>query len=240
MTHIAETLLTHSIEGFLRPAEIAVLHTRMTEMTESPERATFDEDRTSTMHSVPGLTDDAAMAVFEPEGRLEIIDLPDEVAAILADATSRAMPQIRLAMPSITGIRPWVYIEYSKGQHITAHVDNIAPDAATWPRQIAGISVVISPPQGGGDFYVETTGAPQLWTQTEPGEDRGYLPGMRIAHEGSDFSSAWFRDMPRTRWSVDPPAGTALIYGSQLTHGTNPVSAGVCRKFISWLIAEPS
>lgn len=37
---------------------------------------------------------------------------------------------------------------------------------------------------------------------------------------------------------VEPPPGTALLYGSQLTRGTLPVVTGTCRKFISWLLAE--
>ncbi|WP_424921996.1 hypothetical protein [Streptomyces sp. wa1] len=44
--------------------------------------------------------------------------------------------------------------------------------------------------------------------------------------------------MPRTRWNVRSALGTALLYGSQLAHGTEPVISGRVAKFISWLIAE--
>jgi hypothetical protein len=38
---------------------------------------------------------------------------------------------------------------------------------------------------------------------------------------------------------VTPAPGTALLYGSQLIHGTEPVTCGRVAKFISWLIASP-
>jgi hypothetical protein len=141
-------------------------------------------------------------------------------------------------MPSITACRRWTYVEYGPGQHITPHLDGIAPDPLTWPRQIAGISIVISPPVDGGAFFVESASDSRLWDRQCPDAAAGYAPGSWLAHDGADYSTAWFRDMPRTRWSVTPAVGTALLYGSQLTHGTEPVRQGRSRKFISWLIAE--
>lgn len=66
----------------------------------------------------------------------------------------------------------------------------------------------------------------------------GYHPAMAFTHDGADHSADWFRTMPRTRWNVRPAPGTALLYGSQVTHGTEPVRAGRERKFINWLISE--
>jgi hypothetical protein len=128
-------------------------------------------------------------------------------------------------------------VEYGHGQHITAHLDGIAPDPLEWPRQIAGISIVIDAPTDGGAFFAETASGEPLWATTPP-PGAGYYPGMWLAHDGADHSSAWFRDLPRTRWTVAPAPGTALLYGSQLAHGTEPVCAGIARKFISWLIAD--
>jgi hypothetical protein len=61
---------------------------------------------------------------------------------------------------------------------------------------------------------------------------------MAFAHDGADNSSPWFAAMARTRWSAAPASGTALLYGSQLAHGTTPVQSGRSRKFISWLFAD--
>jgi hypothetical protein len=231
--HVAETTTVHSVEGFLLTQEIAEL---LTAITGSP-----NHDLTAAaefQHTVPGLSEHEVRAVYEPAGRLERTALPAAAAAILDRATARALPAINRVMPSITSWRPWVYIEYGPGQYITSHVDNIAPDPGQWPRQVAGISVVIDPAVHGGEFYVETTGHPSLWEDTVAADLAGYHEPVRIARDAADNSSDWFRDMTRTRWTVKPPTGTALLYGSQLTHGTLPVVTGTCRKFISWLLAD--
>ncbi|MDO3704054.1 hypothetical protein Q3W71_20520 [Micromonospora sp. C28SCA-DRY-2] len=238
MIHVAETLTTHSVEGFLSPTDVEQLATAMDEILAAAGTRRFDCGRTTTMHEIPGLTAAQAMAVYEPAGRIEITELPSSVTAILDRATNRAMPTIRRAMPSVTALRPWTYVEYRTGQHITPHADGIAPDPHTWPRQIGGIGIPIRHADAGGDFYVETTGAPDIWASTDLASAAGYVPGMSLIHDGADNSSAWFRDLPRTRWTVRPRLGDAIVYGSQLTHGTEPVSSGRSRKFISWLIAE--
>lgn len=238
MIHIAETLAVHSVEGFLTTEEIHELRTAMGNLLTRDGTDPYDTHRSATMHAIPGHTPAQAMAVYEPAGRVEITDLPGEVVTILCEATERAMPAIRRVMPSITTSRPWTYIEYGPDQHITAHVDGIAPDPYSWPRQIAGISVVIDPAASGGDFYIETTGSHTLWTTHNADGQDSYAPAMSLAHDGADHSSPWFTAMPRTRWAVNPGPGTALLYGSQLTHGTQPVRQGRARKFISWLIAE--
>ena len=146
---------------------------------------------------------------------------------------------IHIAETAITTCRPWTYIEYGPGQHITSHLDGIAPDPLAWPRQIAGISVVITQPEAGGTFYIETASSDRLWdTRLSAGAETGYADDMWLAHEGADHSAPWFAEMPRTRWSVSPAPGTAVFYGSQLAHGTEPVISGRAAKFISWLTAD--
>lgn len=237
MIHIAETIAIQSIEQFLAADEVDIVRTAMAEITAAQGVAPFDTDRQNTMHAIPGLDSTEVMAVYEPNGRLEITDLPEAVTVTLEAALKRAMPAINRIMPSITRCHPWVYVEYRPGQFITPHVDNIAPEPSAWPRQVAGIGVLIEPAVVGGEFYVETTGDDRLWAEPPVGIP-GYAAGMAIAREGSDYSSADFRSMARTRWNVTPSVGTALLYGSQLTHGTEPVVAGVCRKFINWLVCD--
>ena len=236
MIHIAETLATGSIEGFLTPAETASLTQTMDAVLAATGPQPHDTGRTRTLHSIPGQTSRQAMHVYEPAGRLEIHDLPEPATHVLAAATARAMPALQRAMPSVTACRDWIYVEYGPGQHITPHLDGIAPDPETWPRQIAGISIVLQHADDGGAFFIETTAATTLWSHQRP--ETGYHQPMSVAHDGADNSATWFQSMPRTRWHVTAPPGTALLYGSQLTHGTEPVHTGRERKFISWLIAE--
>jgi hypothetical protein len=181
------------------------------------------------------------MAVYEPSGRVEVAQIPAEAEKLLQGAFQRARPALSRVMPSGTACRPWTYVEYGPGQHITSHLDGIAPDPLAWPRQIAGISVGISQPEAGGGFYVETAASDRLWhTRLSDSSGHNYADGMWLAHEGADHSAAWFAEMPRTRWSVQPVPGTAVFYGSQLAHGTEQVQSGRAAKFISWLIADTS
>lgn len=236
--HVAETVAVGSVEGFLTPSETAELTTVMDGFLTSYERAQFAEQRTQSIHEIPGHTTEQAMALYEPAGRVEVPKIPDRAEQVLQLAFDRARPALARLIPSVTTCRPWTYVEYGPGQHITAHVDGIAPNPMGWPRQIAGISIVIGEPVEGGEFYVETTSDGRLWDTVCTDVASGYGSGMWLAHDGADHSAEWFRTMVRTQWSVHPTPGTALLYGSQLTHGTKPVVAGRARKFISWLISE--
>ncbi|WP_233518184.1 hypothetical protein [Streptomyces corynorhini] len=213
----------------------------MNDVLITEEAAHFGGDRRTSIHEIPGHSAEQAMAVYEPAGRIEIPTIPEAADKLLGDAFERARPALSRVMPSITLCRPWTYVEYGVGQHITSHLDGIAPDPLAWPRQIAGISVVITQADAGGGFYVETASSDRLWNgQTPDAVANGYADGMWLAHDGADNSATWFQQLPRTRWSVAPSPGTALLYGSQLSHGTLPVTAGRVAKFISWLVAEPT
>jgi hypothetical protein len=236
--HIAETVTVGSVEGFLGEDDRARLATVMTAFLTEQDSVRFGAGRTSSIHEIPGHSHEQAMAVYEPAGRVEVSQIPAEAEKLLQSAFDRARPALSRVMPSITTCRPWTYVEYGPGQHITGHLDGIAPDPLAWPRQIAGISVVVSEAESGGAFYVESSSSDRLWNTRLDGAAVGYADGMWLAHDGADHSSDWYATMPRTRWSVTPAPGTALLYGSQLTHGTEPVTSGRVAKFISWLIAD--
>ncbi|MFD4371863.1 hypothetical protein [Streptomyces sp. NPDC058486] len=239
MIHIAETVTTGSVEGFLTRAERDQLGSLIRTFLTEERRGHFGEKRISSIHEIPGHSAEQAMAVYEPAGRVEIANIPEQAEKLLQDAFDRARPALSRVMPSITTCRPWTYVEYGPEQHITSHLDGIAPNPLGWPRQIAGISVVISEAEAGGGFYVETSSDSRLWnTRLDYSPRSGYAHGMWLAHDGADHSADWFARMSRTRWSVSPTPGTALLYGSQLAHGTEPVIRGRCAKFISWLTAE--
>ncbi|MEV1011764.1 hypothetical protein [Streptomyces sp. NPDC049881] len=240
MIHIAETVTVGSIEGFLDTEEQARLAAVMNDFLTKEDRTRFGTQRATSIHEMPGHSHEQAMAVYEPAGRVEVPEIPKEAEQLLQHAFDRARPALSRVMPSISACRPWTYVEYGPGQHITGHLDGIAPDPLAWPRQIAGISVVIHEPEAGGAFYVESTSSDRLWSTCldHNAQAHGYADGMWLAHDGADHSADWYAAMPRTRWSVSPAPGTALLYGSQLTHGTEPVTRGRVAKFISWLIAE--
>jgi hypothetical protein len=240
MIHLAETVTVGSVEDFLDASQRTSLAAAMAEFMDETARYRFGVGRAASIHDVPGRTSAQIMASYEPAGRVEVTQLPADVEEVLQGAFDRARPAVSRLMPSVTGCRPWAYVEYGPGQFITGHIDGIAPDPLTWPRQIAGISVILTPAPSGGDFYVETTSSGQPWgsgPSDVPGN--GYAEGIWLAREGADHTADRFVRMPRTRWTARPVAGTALLYGSQLAHGTEPVDRGRVAKFISWLIAEP-
>lgn len=234
---MSETLMTGSIEEFLNTHETELLTGLMNAFLHRSGRSIFDEERTSSIHEVLSLASHAVRAAYEPEGRVEVMTIPAEAEVLLQRAFHRAAPAIHRLCPSASVCRPWTYVEYGVGQHITPHVDGIAPDPLSWPRQIAGISVLIQKADAGGEFFIETASSEAIWNSVAPA-DSGYAVDMQLAHEGADETSPWFRAMRKTRWIVDPPVSTALMYGSQLTHGTQPVKVGRARKFISWLVLE--
>ncbi|MFC5187978.1 hypothetical protein [Actinomadura harenae] len=239
MIHIAETLSVHTVEDFLNSDEVRHLNELMDRVLAQHGRDFFDSSRTSTIHEVPGLTSDQARALYEPSGRVELCDIPAAAEAVLNRALDRNHALIRRNLPSVEGHRPWVFLEYQNGQHVSAHADGIAPRPDTWPRQIAAASVSIElTPDDSGRFYIETSGSEAPWTPPSPHPHTAYAPGMRFVSDGTDGSSAWFSTMKRTRWTVQPAVGTLLVFGSQLIHGTDPVRAGRVRKFLTLLTAE--
>ena len=74
----------------------------------------------------------------------------------------------------------------------------------------------------GGEFYTETSGFSDFIINGEAAPDLNY-------------SNKIFIDMPKTKWTVNQSIGTAVLYGTQTIHGTNPVKKGKCCKLISWL-----
>ncbi|MBD0741642.1 2OG-Fe(II) oxygenase [Streptomyces sp. CBMA152] len=238
MIHISETLGIHTVEDFLSTYEMQELARLMDQPSSELGRSHFGTDRRSTIHEIPGHTAAQAQAVYEPVGRIEMADIPSEATGLLDNALRAALPKITRALPSVTGHRPWIYLEYGPGQHVTPHADGIAPDPLISPRQVAAATVTLDTTYTGGAFYVETTGSDSAWTLDRTTAVVGYAPGMCFIHDGTDLSSSWFRSMTRTRWTTTPAPGTLTLFGSQLIHGTEPVRAGRVRKFLTLLIAE--
>jgi len=237
--HIAETLGIHTVEEFLESTDLARLNEIMDRALTRDGRARYDAQRSATIHEIPGLSSEQARNVYEPVGRLEMTEVPPEALAILDRALHRRLPSVQRALPSVTGHRPWMFLEYRVGQYITTHADGIAPKPDSWPRQIAAASVTIqSAPDDSGAFYVETSGSEAPWAPPHDEPPPGYAAGMRFIHDGADRSSPWFNAMSRTRWTVQPAVGSLVLFGSQLIHGTEPVRAGTVRKFLTLLTAE--
>jgi len=224
-----ETLVSFSMEGFLTQADRHRILSRMSQLgIEQPEL--FAPGRASAMHSVPGLTAEEVTDVYEPHGRVEITTLPAEVVEILDDAAGHSLPVLRRPFPAVDCWGSWTYLEYHIGQCITPHADTVTADPSSYPRQIAGVSVVLTDDFAGGHFFVETCGSDTIWADAPDGTLD------RLLTDSADLSSPGFAAVPRTRWRARQRAGDALVYGAQLVHGTEPVLSGVARKIIGWFM----
>lgn len=221
MIHISETLALHTTEGFLNDSELAQLRKIM--------RGELDESG------------------WRPRHQAEILLAPPAAQEILQEATRRALPTIRRTMPSITAAAPWAYTELTAGQEVPTHLDGI-PDPATAPRRLGRIGVVLDDAEAGGEFYVETTSSPGIWSGDEVGEAEGFMPATPLTHSLPhapkpdaplhDSAPKWLAEARRTRWTTDARAGTAVAYGSQVIHGVSPVRSGHLRKFVTDLLDE--
>lgn len=225
-----ETLMPYSLEGFLRPDEVAAV---CREMDGVKERLAADSlvagVNGRSVHSIRGLGVVETVAVYEPEGRVEVTELPGSVHEVLETAFERRLPDIRRAYGSVRRSDCWMYVEYGPDQFITPHIDYPHNESRPERPKVTGINVLLNDDFTGGEFYVETTGARDLWHEGDDGQAR--------VREGANYHSDWFRELPRTRWTARPGSGTALLYGTQLVHGTLPVTSGRVRKVLGFLSA---
>src|SRR5262245_65121414 len=107
MTTLSETLLPYSIEDFVTEGEAErILSAVDRYKTEHPERLAAGA-KGITVHSSSVMNVDELVAMYQPQGRLDIntVDLPFEVIDIIEQAFFRHIEDIRRAYPSAT----WPY-----------------------------------------------------------------------------------------------------------------------------------
>ncbi|MFH8609709.1 hypothetical protein ACH4D5_19740 [Streptomyces sp. NPDC018029] len=219
MIHISETLVLQTVEDFLSQDELTHLRKIMN----------AELDATG----------------WTPRHQAEVLAAPPAAQYILQHATSRALPAIRRAMPSIAAAAPWAYTELAVGQEVPTHLDGI-PDPGTAPRRLGRIGVTLDDAEAGGEFYIETTSSPGIWTGEHLGRAEGFLPDTPLSRSlphapgpdvhAHDAAPDWLTSADRTRWITDAVAGTAVFYGSQVIHGVRPVRVGHLRKFVTDLL----
>jgi hypothetical protein len=220
---LSEALLPYSVEGFLADDEVArILRLIDAYKAAHPERLPAGATGSS-VHVSDKLSMDQLVALYEPQGRIEINadELPTEVIEIAEAAFFRHIEDIRRAYPSATWPYGFAYVEYGPGQYFTAHADGLTE------AQCAGFGVTLSDDFTGGEFCVETCGSHRFWIV---GPD-----GTPTIAPGADMASEWFRQVPRTQWSMRPRRGVAVFYGSALVHSAKPVAAGALKKLLGFV-----
>jgi hypothetical protein len=229
MLRAGEGLAIHSLEGFLSKTEIRNALRAVDALKGTRPAGAFDSgaDGKSVHHLASfGLDDGQAAKVFEPQGRIEIsvgANLP-QVLEVLESAFFRRIEDIRRVYPSATWSIDWTYVEYGAGQGCTSHADGSFSGT-----QVGAMSVRLDDGTVGGEFYVETCGSDEIWTH-EPEDPELILP--------THYSNEWLSTIPKTRWLSQPARGTALLWGSHLIHGAQPIVKGTAKKFIAWIEAS--
>jgi hypothetical protein len=121
---------------------------------------------------------------------------------------------------------PWLILEYSKGQYIIPHADGADYLQDPTRRQIAALSLWLEVPEQGGEFYAQLDGFDRDWTIVDGIAKRRGLDAMNSTY---DYSVT-----PQWRLSGVRPGG-AILFGSELVHGTLPVLEGRALKALSFL-----
>jgi hypothetical protein len=217
-----ETRLIHSVESLLTWRQAADI-VRSTRAALAGRETEFEVgSRGRSVHEIEGVPLATVTDTYEPCGRIEYDELGRDVTGLLDEAVRRRLDDIRIAFPSVTRASGWFYVEYGPGQFVTPHVDYPVDDDFPDHVKYAAIGVVLHEPDAGGEFFVETAGSQEPWA-------------CGRVRPGANMHSGWFAGMRRTRWRTSSRVGDALCWGTQVTHGTEPVLRGRAAKVIALL-----
>ena len=179
-------------------------------------------ERQQSVHEIPGKSVAETVSIFEPEGRIELYPIPEQAEAELDRALGAYLP---LFGPTAR-LSGWMVFEYGTGQFINSHVDYPTDPAVPETVKLVAVSVNLLAPSSGGDFFVE------YLDRSTFRDDGGRV--VRDLHWGVP----WFREARRIRWSVEWHPGDAIVWGTEVSHGTKPVTSGRSRKAICFIEAD--
>ncbi|MFF0087083.1 phytanoyl-CoA dioxygenase family protein [Streptomyces canus] len=218
-----ETLRIGSVEELLTPDELNEIRAGVLSIMKERRQEFSVTSRPRSVHRIDGETLQTAKDVYEPAGRIEFDELPKDLEDIAKAAVQRRLRDIRTLFPSARRSMDWFYVEYGTGQFITPHVDYPNNELDPARPKIAAVSLLLESAAEGGDFFVETFASHRLWSE------QGAIT------RGADFHSEEFRNTPKTRWRCQVNPGDAVLSGTQMVHGTEPVVRGVAGKLIGFL-----
>lgn len=175
-------------------------------------------------------TDDPAdglALMYEPRGRAEGLAGP-ELDRQIDEIVMRRLKEENAWLPDSFSLSPWFMFAYEAGQYIIPHADGsdyTEPDR----KQLAAISITLEKAEAGGEFFVSLAPFTNDWS----------LGGHKRVRTGLDPTSSSYDFSQWPRWIVDNQApGGAVIFGSEIVHGTLPVTTGRALKILSFVTVE--
>jgi len=224
--NIVETFLAYSIEQFLTPEELSWLSRSLQDHVSGCSANSANAlTRGRSIHSIGGLSLNECTHVYSPKGRTELEPLPRDIFEFAQSIFDRNLGRIRRSFPSARRSVGWTYIGYQQGQFIVPHIDFASDHGVPGTEKVAAISVALNGNYSGGEFFIETCSAKELWNDI----------GNELRSDATP-NNDWFLSMPKTRWIARPLEGDALLVGSRLVHGTLPVIQGVAQKLLGFIM----
>ncbi|WP_074594399.1 hypothetical protein [Bacillus cereus] len=215
----------HSVEGFLLDEELKTITQEIDSVLKMNGASLYRAGMNgNTVHSIPGYDVKEVVDIYEPNGRIEIVDLPEKVLDLLDKAFYRSLDNIKVGYPSVKKPDCWIYFEYGRDEYITPHVDYPHNESRPDNLKVTGINILLNEDFFGGEFYVETCGSKEIWENN----------GEKLKN-GLNWGSEWFKNLPTTRWTCQQEKGTAIFYGTNVIHGTHAVKSGRTKKIVGFV-----
>jgi hypothetical protein len=183
------------------------------------------------IHRVEGVNAEQVQRLYQPAGRVEMTALPASVTGLIDAALRSRSDDLRTLLPAAVGCSNWIYVSYGPGQWIAPHIDLPENEEEPWFPKLCGISVLLKGAEG-GEFFVDTGLNAGDWVAVDHG--LRLAPGLGPPQPDGLEALA-------NRWVVDAAPGDAILYGSEVRHGTRPVTAGRVHKLLSFIVGrDPS
>lgn len=160
--------------------------------------------------------------MYEPCGRDEAL-ADSQVVEALRPIVDRANERLTNWFERFQ-IDEWFIFRYGRGQFIIPHADGTghSPEERADHVQLAALSLVLQQADAGGEFYVQTESCEDDWSH-----------GVRT---GLDPTSSRYDRTTHPRWVLKGiEAGDAIVFGSEVVHGTESVVSGAAWKMIGFI-----
>jgi hypothetical protein len=161
--------------------------------------------------------------LYEPRGRMEAHAGP-QLNARLTELATKRLAELPGWLPDEFEFSSWFVFAYGPEQYIIPHADGSSYLGGA-RRQLAALTLWLQVPDKGGEFYVHADPFVTDWS----GDIR----------TGLDPTTSTYEYSSTPRWTLgNLESGDAVLFGSELVHGTNAVVHGVALKVLGFITVD--